>query len=375
MSINLNLKFATKQQDFFVTLNQRVNHYFKSNHIERTANTEMVLKTIFMFSLYIIPYIVMMSGLIESIWVMLALTIVMGFGVAGIGLSIMHDANHGAYSTKPWVNNLLGLSLNLVGGHATNWKVQHNVLHHTYTNIHDVDEDISPRGIIRMAPESKWKPIHKYQHYYAWFFYGFMTLVWVLTKDFARIIKYQREGLIKKQKTNATREWVIMLTTKVIYFSYIIVLPMLVLGLSFVQVFVAFLIMHYIAGFILAMIFQPAHVVEGTEYPMPDAEGNLENSWAIHQLHTTTDFGKKQKIFSWYVGGLNYQVEHHLFPNICHVHYREIAKIVEQTAKEFGLPYKSKETFIDAVVAHARQLKILSEKPKPTLANVTSVAA
>jgi linoleoyl-CoA desaturase len=375
MSINLNLKFASRHQDFFLTLNQRVNQYFKTNNIERTANKEMVWKTIFMFSLYFIPYFVMMSGVIESIWAMLALTIVMGFGVAGIGLSIMHDANHGAYSTKPWINNLLGLSLNLVGGHATNWKVQHNVLHHTYTNIHDVDEDISPRGIIRMAPQSTWKPIHQFQHYYAWFFYGLMTLVWVLTKDFDRIIKYEREGLIKKQRTNATREWVIMLATKALYFTYIIVLPMVVLGLSFLQVFVGFLIMHYIAGFILAIIFQPAHVVEGTEYPMPDADGNLENNWAIHQLHTTTDFGKKQKLFSWYVGGLNYQVEHHLFPNICHVHYREIAKIVEQTAKEFGLPYKSKETFIDAVVAHARQLKRLSEKPNQTEANVSSAAA
>ena len=226
-----------------------------------------------------------------------------------------------------------------------------------------------------MAPELKWKPIHKFQHYYAWFFYGFMTLVWVLTKDFDRIIKYQREVLIKKQRTTATREWVIMLSTKVIYFSYIMVLPMLVLDLSFLQVFTGFFIMHYIAGFILAMIFQPAHVVEGTEYPMPDSEGNLENNWAIHQLHTTTDFGKKQKLFSWYVGGLNYQVEHHLFPNICHVHYRDIATIVEQTAEEFGLPYKSKETFSEAVVAHARQLKFLSKKPKPALATVTSVAA
>jgi linoleoyl-CoA desaturase len=375
MGINLNLKFASRQQDFFITLNQRVNQYFKTNQIERTANREMVIKTIFMFSLYLIPYFIMMSGLIESIWVMLGLTIVMGFGVAGIGLSIMHDANHGAYSTKPWVNQLLGLSLNLVGGHATNWKVQHNVLHHTYTNIHDVDEDISPRGIIRMAPESKWKPIHQYQHYYAWFFYGFMTLVWVLTKDFARIIKYQQEGLIKKQRTTATKEWIIMITTKLIYFTYIIVLPMQVLHLSFLQVFTGFLIMHYIAGFILAIIFQPAHVVEGTEYPMPDSEGNLENNWAIHQLYTTTDFGKKQKLFSWYVGGLNYQVEHHLFPNICHVHYREIARIVEQTAKEFGLPYKSKETFGEALVAHARQLKILSKKPEPALPSVSSVAA
>jgi linoleoyl-CoA desaturase len=375
MPINLNIRFATKQQDFFVTLNQRVNQYFKTNNLDRTANSEMVIKTIVMFCIYFIPYFIMMSGLIESIWVMLCLTMVMGFGVAGIGLSIMHDANHGAYSTKPWVNNLLGLSLNLVGGHATNWKVQHNVLHHTYTNIHDADEDISPRGIIRMAPESTWQPIHRFQHYYAWFFYGFMTLVWVVTKDFARIIKYQREGLIKKQKTNATKEWMIMITTKVIYFSYIFVFPMLVLHLSFLQVFLGFLIMHYIAGFILAIIFQPAHVVEGTAYPMPDSEGNLENNWAIHQLHTTTDFGKKQKLFSWYVGGLNYQVEHHLFPNICHVHYREIAKIVEATTQEFGLPYKSKETFIDALIAHARQLKVLSKKPAPSYAVVSSAAA
>jgi linoleoyl-CoA desaturase len=375
MSINLNLKFANKQQDFFVTLNQRVNQYFKSNNIERTGNSEMVIKTIFMFSIYLIPYFVLISGVVSNAWGMLGLCVIMGFGLAGIGLSIMHDANHGSYSKKPWVNNLLGLSMNLVGGHDTNWKVQHNVLHHTYTNVHDVDEDISPRGIIRMAPESKWKPIHKFQHYYAWFFYGFMTLVWVTTKDFTRLVKYQREGLLKKQRTTATKEWSILIITKIIYYIYIVAIPMLLLDVTFGQVVIGFLVMHYIGGFILAIIFQPAHVVEGTDYPVPDEDGNLENSWAIHQLRTTTNFGHRAKFFSWYVGGLNYQVEHHLFPNICHVHYRKIAKIVEQTAREFGVPYKSKETFIQAIVAHAKQLKILSERPKPVLARVSSVAA
>jgi linoleoyl-CoA desaturase len=364
MSLNLNLKFANRQQEFFTTLSQRVNLYFKTNKIERTANSEMAWKTAFMFSLYFIPYFIIISGVTASLWVMLGLCVVMGFGMAGIGLSIMHDANHGSYSNKPWVNNLLGFSLNLVGGHAMNWKVQHNVLHHTYTNIHDVDEDISPRGILRMAPESDWKPIHRFQHYYAWFFYGLMTLVWVLVKDFVRIAKYHKEGLLKKQRTTAAKELAVMLTSKVFYFGYIFAVPMLLLNITFVQALIGFLVMHYISGFILAIIFQPAHVVEGTEYPMPDENGNLENSWAIHQLHTTTNFGQKQKLFSWYVGGLNYQVEHHLFPNICHVHYREISKIVKQTAEEFGLPYKTKETFFDAIVAHAKQLKILSEKPK-----------
>lgn len=375
MSLNLNLKFANRQQDFFVTLNQRVNSYFKTNKVERTANREMVIKTVFMFSLYFVPYFLLIGGITANLWVMLGLCAVMGLGIAGIGLSIMHDANHGSYSSNPMINKILGLSLNLVGGHALNWKVQHNVLHHTYTNIHEVDEDISPRGVLRMAPDSKWMPMHKYQHLYAWFFYGLLTLVWVFVKDFARLIKYQREGLLQKQRTTAAKEWIFMLLSKALYFTYVFAIPMWLLPVSFGQVFIGFLVMQYIAGFILAIIFQPAHVVEGTEYPMPDENGNLENSWAIHQLHTTTNFGHREKLFSWYVGGLNYQVEHHLFPNICHVHYKKISGIVEQTAREFGLPYKSKETFFDAIVAHARQLRILGKKPAEKLAVVTAVAA
>ena len=363
------VKFASQHAEFFATLSQRVNQYFTSRGIERTANGEMVFKTFFMFSLYFVPFALLLSGVAPTLGGQLVLWSAMGFGMAGIGLSIMHDANHGAYSKKPWVNNLLGLSLNLVGGHAVNWRVQHNVLHHTYTNVHDVDEDISPRGVLRMGPESKWRAMHRFQHLYAWFFYGLMTLVWVLAKDFFRLLKYQREGLLKKQKTTPAREWTVMILTKIIYLSYIFGLPMIILGLPFWQVLVGFLLMHYIAGFILAIIFQPAHVVEGTAYPEPDAKGNLENNWAIHQLHTTTNFGHRHRVFSWYVGGLNYQVEHHLFPNICHVHYRAIAPIVEQTAREFGLPYKSKETFLDAVVAHAAQLKLMGQKPelKPAL--------
>ncbi len=374
MSLNLNLKFANRQQEFFLTLNQRVNAYFKTNQLERTGNSEMVFKTIFMFSLYFVPYFLLISGITTNPWMLLGLCVIMGLGIAGIGLSVMHDANHGAYSNKPWVNNVLGLSLNLVGGHALNWKVQHNVLHHTYTNVHEVDEDISPRGVLRMAPESKWMPMHKYQHYYAWFFYGLLTLVWVLVKDFGRLIKYQREGLLKKQRTTAAKEWSFMLLTKVIYFGYLIAVPVMLLPITVGQALLGFFVMHYIAGFILAIIFQPAHVVEGTEYPMPDAQGNLENNWAIHQLHTTTNFGHKEKLFSWYVGGLNYQVEHHLFPNICHVHYRKIAKIVEQTAAEFGLPYKSKDTFFQAIAAHARQLKMLGEKPVQKIHKVAIAA-
>ena len=357
------LKFANTGQDFLTTVNKRVNEYFKSNNISRQANGEMFFKTAFMFALYTLPYVLMITGIVSNIWAMSFLCLIMGTGIAGIGLSVMHDANHGAYSKKPWINNLLGYSLNIVGGNAFNWKVQHNVLHHTYTNVHEADEDISPRGVLRMCPESDWKPMHRFQHMYAWFFYGLMTLVWVVTKDYVRIMKYHKDGLVKKQKTDIVTEWTILIVSKVLYIGYTLVLPIVLLDVAWWQVLIGFFAMHYVAGFILAIIFQPAHVIDGTEYPMPDDEGQLENSWAIHQLITTTNFATRNYLFSWYVGGLNMQVEHHLFPNICHVHYRKIGKIVRQTAEDFGLPYKDVPTFFGALAMHARMLKELGKRP------------
>lgn len=362
MSLNP-IRFASAKSDFFTTVNQRVNEYFKSNNISRYGNGWMVLKSAFMYALYFTPFVLMLAGVVTSPWVMLALCLLMGVGLAGIGLSIMHDANHGGYSNKPWLNNLMGYSLNLVGGNAFNWKVQHNVLHHTYTNIHDVDEDISPRGVLRMCPHGEWKFFHRFQHLYAWFFYGLMTLVWIVFKDFGRLMKYQREGLVKKQRANIGREWAILILTKLFYFAYIVVLPLALLPIAWWQLLIGFVAMHYVAGFILAVIFQPAHVIDGTEYPLPDDEGKMENSWAVHQMHTTTNFANNNRILSWYVGGLNYQVEHHLFPNICHVHYRKISHIVKYTAEEFGVPYKSEPTFIGALIGHAKLLKQLGERP------------
>jgi linoleoyl-CoA desaturase len=275
----------------------------------------------------------------------------------------MHDANHGAYAKKNWVNIFVGYSLNLVGANAFNWKMQHNVLHHTYTNVHEEDEDISPRGALRLTPHSAWKKVHRYQFIYAWFLYGLMTIVWLFFKDFARIVKYHKNGLAKTHKAHIGKEWAILIGTKLVYIGYIFVIPLVFTALTWWQILLGILIMHYIAGFILAIIFQPAHVIEGAEFPLPDDSNTLENNWAVHQLHTTTNFGNKSRWFTWYVGGLNFQIEHHLFPNICHVHYRKISGIVRETATEFGLPYKSARTFFGALAGHTRLLKQLGLRP------------
>ena len=357
------LTFANTHRDFIVTLNKRVNEYFRINKISKQANVEMYLKTAFMCILYFTPYALGMSGVISSNTGLLFVAFVMGLGLAGIGLSVMHDANHGAYSTKTWINTLLGYSLNLVGANSFNWKLQHNVLHHSFTNVHDHDEDISPRGVLRFSPGTPWKKIHRYQHVYAWPFYGLMTLVWVFSKDFVRLVHYQQTGLVKSQKADIVIEWLILLATKLVYVLYIFILPLMFTPLLWWQLLLGIFIMHYVAGFILAIIFQPAHVVDGIEFPLPDNSNTLENAWAVHQLHTTSNFGDKSRWFSWYVGGLNFQVEHHLFPNICHVHYRHLASIVRSTAHEFGLPYKSFNSFGAALGGHIRLLKQLGARP------------
>ncbi|NOT74367.1 MAG: acyl-CoA desaturase [Cyclobacteriaceae bacterium] len=363
MSALKTISFAGTQREFAATLNKRVNEYFTRNKLAKHANGEMIVKTVFMFSLYFVPYALIVSGVVTGTLALILSVVVMGLGLSGIGLSIMHDANHSAYSKKDWVNSLLGYSMNLIGANAFNWKMQHNVLHHTYTNVHEEDEDISPRGVLRLTPHSDWKRIHKYQHIYAWFLYGLMTIVWLFFKDFVRIYNYQTNGMAKKHKINIVREWIILIGSKIGYISYIFIIPIVFTSLAWWQIISGVVMMHYIAGFILAIIFQPAHVIEGTEFPLPDENNSLENNWAIHQLLTTTNFGNRSRWFSWYVGGLNFQIEHHLFPHICHVHYRKISSIVKETALEFGLPYKSARTFMGALAGHARLLKQLGARP------------
>ncbi len=357
------LNFATTKRDFTATLNKRVNEYFKTNEISRHANSEMVIKTICMFTAYFLPYALIIAGVVTSGLGLFIATLVMGLGVAGIGLSVMHDANHGAYSQKNWINVAIGYSMNLIGANAFNWKIQHNVLHHTFTNVHEEDEDISPRGVLRLTPHSDWKKIHRYQHVYAWFLYGLMTIVWLFFKDFVRLARYHKTGLARKHKADPATEWAILIGTKMIYIGYIFVIPLIFTSLVWWQIIAGILLMHYLAGFILAIIFQPAHVIDGAEFPLPDESHTLENNWAVHQLLTTTNFGNNSRWFTWYVGGLNFQIEHHLFPNVCHVHYKNISGIVKETATEFGLPYKSARTFMQALAGHTRLLKQLGVRP------------
>lgn len=352
------IKFTNKNKtDFHREVTKRVENYFTEKGISKNADARMVFKTVFMFSLYFIPYAFILSNTIP-LWGMWFCTALMGLGLAGIGMSVMHDANHGAYSNKSWLNQLMGYSLNMVGGDAFNWKIQHNQLHHTYTNIHGFDQDIRPRMNLRLTPAVKRNWLHRFQIFYAFVFYSLQTFFWVIVKDFMQFSQYLQFHSAENNKQQKTKRLLNIVLFKAIYFFYILAIPAIVLHLAWWQLLIGFLTIHIVGGLTLTTIFQLAHVVEGTDYPEP-VNGTIEAEWAVHQMNTTANFAPRNKLLTFYVGGLNYQIEHHLFQRVCHVHYPAIAPIVQQTAEEYGIPYLKNETFRSAIASHFRLLNQL----------------
>ena len=348
---------SEEEHQFATVLRKNVNAYFKENGISIKGNLTLALQTIVMLSLYLVPFIVLLILPMGS-WTALLLCVLMGIGVAGVGMCVMHDAVHGSFSDKAWLNNLFGSTLYLLGGNVFNWKMQHNIFHHAYTNIEGLDEDIASRGPLRLCENAPLKKIHKYQYIHAFFFYGLLTISKMI-KDFTQLAAYNRTGVTERYNVNPTREYIKMVVTKIAYLTVILGLPIMMTSFTWYQVLGGFFAMHWVAGCILSTVFQMAHVVEGTEQPMPNAEGVIHHDWAVHELRTTSDFARNNLFLNWYVGGLNFQIEHHLFPNISHVHYHKISPIVELTARQFGLEYNLKPTFRSALVSHVQRLKKL----------------
>lgn len=357
-------KFSASQKDGFgPTVRKRVNEYFKLNNKSKTGDYRMWIKIILMPLMYLIPFILLlMFGSSLSIFAFYGLWLMMGVAIAGMGLGIMHDACHGSLSNNKKLNDFIGqATLNFIAGSTINWKIQHNVLHHTYTNVDGYDEDISPSGVMRFSPNQEVKPFFRFQAYYAWFFYGLMTFIWATFKDFGQLNRFHKMGLLKMQGKSYAVEMRNLILRKIGYYAIFMALPMYLIDLPWYHILGGWFAMHFIAGLILGVIFQCAHVIPDTSYPVLDEQHQLENDVATHQMLTTANFANDNKLLSWYAGGLNFQIEHHLFPNICHIHHKDISKIVRQTAEEFGIPYHYTHNFGDALAGHARFLNQLGK--------------
>ncbi|HEY9339953.1 MAG TPA: acyl-CoA desaturase [Hanamia sp.] len=350
-------KFIQDRDDFHVELKKRVDQYFIENHRPKTGNFALIFKA----ALFCLGYVLVYVHLVfftPALWLAIPECILFGFLTAAIGFNVMHDGAHGAFSKYKILNKMAGFSLNFLGASAIMWNMKHNIIHHTYTNIDGVDDDIEARPWMRFATTQKKLKMHKFQHYYFWFLYTLLHLLWIFMTDYQKYFKGKIGDVPLRKMT--IREHISFWAAKVIYAFMFVVLPIMLLGFS--TWIVGFLIITMITGLTISIVFQLAHTVEHTEFPIPDEmSGKIENEWAIHQIHTTANFATSNRVISWLVGGLNFQIEHHLFPRISHVHYPAISKIIKRTCAEYGINYIEYPRMTSAIHSHIMYLKRLGQ--------------
>ena len=355
------VKFAKYEKaSFHNDVKERVNEYFISGNISKGANAEMLFKTLFIMIGWVGTYLLIIFNVVNP-FIMLGLALIHGFLTAMIGMNIAHDAIHGAYTKSLKNNKIIGLIFNLVGANDYVWGISHNKVHHTYTNIPQHDEDIHQVPILRMEPTQKLWWIHRFQHIYAFGVYSLATLSWVFIKDYVKFFQHQLGGHYRA--TFPKKEIFRLFFYKSIYYIMFLVIPLVMVDLAWYWVILGFVAAHLVEGITLAIIFMLAHIIEDVDYPEPDADGNMDMPWADLQMHTTANFAIKNRFVNYVTGGLNFQIVHHLFPKVCHVHYPKISEIVKQTALDHNLPCIEHKTFFGAIASHTRILKKFGKQP------------
>jgi len=338
------------QPFFFNALKAKVDHYFSENRLERTGEVKLYLKG----GIQILSAVLIYCTLVfinPPLWLSLPLAVLLGVNLAVLGFNIMHEGGHQSFSKYRWLNSVAAYFLNALGGTTHFWKIKHNINHHTFTNIAGIDSDINVGPFMRLHPNQPKFPAHRYQHLYWFLLYGVSYIAWVFYEDF---VKYFTKKIVANMapKSLPVRERVVFWTTKAWYVLIYLGLPIFMLG--WIKALIGFLIVTFVCGLFMSVVFQLAHVVEVTDFPVTS---KIETEWALHQVSTTSNFGTSNKTLFWLLGGLNFQVEHHLFPRISHIHYPQISRLVKETCQEFNIAYHEYSSMAKALVSHLLYLR------------------
>jgi linoleoyl-CoA desaturase len=349
------LKF-NRNNEFHRDLRARVDRYFRMTGRSPRDCWQMYLKTAILFGSMATSYALLVFFM-TAWWQAVPLAILVGFLIAAIGFNVQHDGGHRAYSRHQWVNRLMATSLDLLGASSYVWDHKHNTLHHTYANITGHDDDIEVGFLGRLSPHQKRLRFHRVQHFYLWILYGFLPVKWQLFDDFF-ILARGRIGAYPFPRPKG-RNLAIFLGGKALFLSFAFVIP------SFFHPFWGvvgtYLLVSWVYGLMLSVVFQLAHVVEEAEFPMPEMAGHIQSAWAVHQVETTVDFAQRNPLVTWYVGGLNFQIEHHLFPKICHIHYPKVSRIVRRACLRYGIEYHAHRTVFAGIASHFRWLRLMGQ--------------
>ncbi|ACL66713.1 Linoleoyl-CoA desaturase [Anaeromyxobacter dehalogenans 2CP-1] len=345
-----------RDDGFHADLKRRVAAYFAATGEPAQGGRAMHVKTAAIFGWFGASYALLLAWGDVSAWLAIGLTVSIALATAGIGFSVMHDANHGAYSRSPRVNRAVGLALDFIGASSYVWRFKHNVQHHTYTNVAGLDADIDAEPFLRLAGAQRRRALHRFQGAYAWPLYGVLSLKWWLVDDVVDLVRGTIGGHPYPRPRG--RELAAVVAGKATFLGWALVVPVLVHGSAWPVAF--FVLGSLVLGVVMAVVFQLAHAVSGAQFhDAPAADGRMPAAWAEHQVRTTVDFARSSRVLAWYLGGLNFQIEHHLFPGVCHVRYPALATIVEETCRAHGIPYRAEPSLGAAIAAHHRHLRAL----------------
>ena len=346
-------KFANVPHSFHTELKTRISTYFEEVGTSTYGNYSLFMKAVILMLSFCFVYIHLVF-FTPNIFLSIFECVILGGIVAAIGFNVMHDGAHGSFSKYKWVNRFAAFSLNILGGNSFMWNVKHNIIHHAFTNVDGMDDDIDIQPWMRMSATQKKYKLHKFQHVYFWFLYCLLYILWIFVLDYQKYFK-SKVGTMPLKKMTLNDHFVFW-GFKLFHAFLFVGLPIYMIG--FTYWLVGFLIFTCVAGLVLSLVFQLAHTVEHTAFPVPDViTHKLEDEWAVHQIKTTANFATNSKLVSWLVGGLNFQIEHHLFPKISHVHYPQISKIIRQACEEYGIQYIEYPKVRYAVASHVAFLK------------------
>lgn len=352
--MNTSVKFSNANTLFSKSLKQKISQYFSHTALKKTGNTKLFIKAAILLCTFVALYILLVF--VPMHWsISVIICMLFGVNLAAIGFNIMHDAGHQSFSEYKRLNNTLSYSLNLLGGNIYFWKLKHNIAHHTYTNIDGEDHDIEIK-FMRIHHDQPLKKYHRYQRFYFPLLYGISYLAWIFYQDYEKYFR-GRMGQTSDRFHFPVKEKVIFWISKLLHFSLFIVVPVIFVG--WLPTLVGLLIAGAICGMSLATVFQLAHVVDGTEFKTLD-QSRVEEEWMVHQVQSTANFATKSKVLTWLLGGLNFQVEHHLFPKVSHIHYPALNRIVRETCQEFAIQYNEFKTFGGAFKSHIRVIHSMS---------------
>jgi linoleoyl-CoA desaturase len=350
-----------RSDGFQAALRQRVDDFFRATGLCRRDCPAMFRKTAIVLAWLAGSYALLL--LTAAVWwLAVPAAVSLGLSMAAVGFNVQHDAGHNAFSDRPWLNRLMALTLDLVGGSSYVWRFSHHVIHHTFVNITGHDNDIDLGVLGRLSPHQRRLPFHRFQHWYLWPLYGLLAIRWHWVDDFKVVLT----GRIGGRHLPRPRGWELLafLAGKANFFLLALGVPLLLHPLWVVLLFYA--VTSFVLGMVLSVVFQLAHCVEDAAFPLPDpATGRIDNAWAVHQVETAVDFAPHSRLAAWLLGGLNFQIEHHLLPGVCHVHYPALAPLVEQTCREHGVRYAVHPTFWAGVVSHFRWLRRMGQPCAP----------